>query len=344
MVRSIGPAEFVERAWTLPVLDVRSPGEYKLGHLPNAISFPLFDDTERAEVGTLYKQVGQLQAMERGLEIVGGKMRPMFAQGLGYAKDGKLLVHCWRGGKRSESVANLLAVAGLEVYVLKGGYKAYRNWVLDQFRVPEQFLVLGGLTGSGKTRILHHLQAQGQAVLDIEGHAAHRGSAFGRLGQTSYVSPQQFENGMANDLACLHGRPVWLEDESRVLGSLTLPQGLWDQKQQAPVFFVEIPDAERVRLLLEDYGTVDRAGIAASIKKISQKLGGLATQQALAALEADDAELLTRMLLDYYDKLYLNSLRAKPGVEVHRFVFDRFDVEEISIVLCAKARELGYPT
>jgi tRNA 2-selenouridine synthase len=342
MVRSLGAAEFVMRARELPVLDVRSPGEFKQGHLPGAISFPLFDDAERAEVGTLYKQVGQIQATERGLEIVGGKLKPMFAEGLGHARDGKLMVHCWRGGKRSESVANLLAVAGLEVCILKGGYKAYRNWVLEQFNVPGQFLVVGGLTGSGKTRILHHLHAQGQAVLDIEGHAAHRGSAFGRLGQTSYVSPQQFENGMAQDLAWLHGRPIWLEDESRVLGSLILPQGLWNQKQQAPVFFVEIPDAERVRLLLEDYGSVDRAGIAASIRKISEKLGGLATKQALAALEADDAELLTRMLLDYYDKLYRNSLRAKPGVPVHRFTFERFDVAEIAASLCGKARDLGF--
>ena len=110
MVKKIEAAEFVQISRELPVLDVRSPGEFKQGHVPGAISFPLFDDTERAEVGTLYKQVGQVQAVERGLEIVGGKMRGMFAEGLAHAKNGKLMVHCWRGGKRSESVANLLAV------------------------------------------------------------------------------------------------------------------------------------------------------------------------------------------------------------------------------------------
>ncbi|HEX2901458.1 MAG TPA: tRNA 2-selenouridine(34) synthase MnmH [Bacteroidia bacterium] len=342
MVKNIAAQEFVTFSRALPVLDVRSPGEFRQGHIPGAISFPLFDDGERAEVGTLYKQVGQMQAVERGLEIVGGKMRTMFAQGLAHAQDGKLMVHCWRGGKRSESVANLLAVAGLEVYVLIGGYKSYRRWVLDQFALQHRFLVVGGLTGTGKTRILHHLRMQGQAMLDIEGHAAHRGSAFGRLGQTTFVSPQQFENGMATDLAALAGHDIWIEDESRVLGSLTLPQAFWDQKQAAPVFYVEIPDADRIRMLLEDYGTVDHAGVAASIAKISQNLGGLRTQQALEALRADDGETLTRMLLDYYDKLYQNSLKAKPKEHVHHLRFDRFDLEEISSALLAKARELGY--
>ena len=343
MVRSLLPEEFVERAQETPVLDVRSPGEYRLGHLSQAISFPLFNDQERAEVGTLYKQVGQMEAVERGLEIVGGKMREMFAQGLGYAKEGKLLVHCWRGGKRSESVANLMAVAGLDVAVLKGGYKAYRNWVLGKFSVPEQFLVLGGLTGSGKTRVLHRLQALGQAVLDIEDRAAHRGSAFGRLGQNRYVAPQQFENEMAQDLHLLHGRSIWLEDESRVLGGLILPPKLWEQKQAAPVFFIEIPDEERVRLLMEDYGSLDHGGVASSINKISEKLGGLRTKQALEALESNQGEVLTRMLLDYYDKLYLNSLREKPKeTAVHHLTFDRFDLDEIATALLEKAHSLGY--
>lgn len=342
MVRQVDPETFVKLSATVPTLDVRSPGEYRLGHLTGAISFPLFDDSERAEVGTLYKQVGQLQAVERGLEIVGGKMREMFTQGMSHAREGKLLVHCWRGGQRSASVANLLAVAGLDVAVLKGGYKAYRNWVLGMFDRPHAFLVVGGLTGSGKTRILHHLQARGQAILDIEGHAAHRGSAFGRLGQNRYVSPQQFENDMAHALFQLQGRPTWLEDESRVLGSLTLPQRLWEQKQAAPVFFVEIPDGERVRLLIEDYGELDHAGLAASIRKISEKLGGLRTQQALAMLAANDTEPLTRLLLDYYDKLYLNSLKAKPQGKVHKLTFGRFDLDEICDRLLAEARAAGH--
>jgi tRNA 2-selenouridine synthase len=342
MVRIIGVEEFITRSSALSILDVRSPGEHRLGHLPGALSFPLFDDSERAEVGILYKQVGQLQAVERGLEIVGGKMKSMFAQGISHARDGQLMVHCWRGGKRSESVGNLLSVAGLEVFVLQGGYKAYRNWVLQQFVPEREYLVVGGLTGSGKTRILHHLRSQGQAVLDIEGHAAHRGSAFGRLGQTHFVSPQQFENAMANDLYGLEGRPIWMEDESRVLGGLTLPQALWEKKQRSPVFYVEIPEKERVRLLLEDYASQDKAGIAASISKISRSLGDLRTQQALEALKAEDRELLTRMLLKYYDKLYKNSMAAKPEGTVHHFSFHRFDLDEITQTIRSKALRMGF--
>lgn len=342
MVKTILADEFVRLSWQLPVLDVRSPGEFRMGHISSAISFPLFDDGERAEIGTLYKQMGQLPAVERGLEIVGGKMKEMFVQGLAHARGGKVMVHCWRGGKRSESVANLLSVAGLEVYLLKGGYKAYRNWVLDQFKCKQSFIVVGGLTGTGKTRILHALREQGQAILDIEDRAAHRGSAFGRLGQIGYVSPQQFENGMAEDLAQLSGKTIWLEDESRVLGSLTLPQSLWDQKQLAPVFYVEIPDEDRVQMLLEDYGELNHEGVAASIRKISQSLGGLRTQQALDALARNDAEVLVRMLLAYYDKLYQNSLLAKPGGKVHHLKFERFDLDEITDSLKAKATELGF--
>jgi tRNA 2-selenouridine synthase len=342
MVKTVAAEEFVQLSRQLPVLDVRSPGEFRLGHVPGAISFPLFDDGERAEVGTLYKQMGQQQAVQRGLEIVSGKMKDMFMQGMAHAKEGKIMVHCWRGGKRSESVANLLSVAGLDVSLLQGGYKAYRNWVLDRYQEPHKLLVLGGLTGSGKTRILLHLQAQGQAMMDIEAHAAHRGSAFGRLGQTTYTSPQQFENGMAQDLANLKGRFIWIEDESRVLGSLSLPQGLWDQKQAAPVFYVEIPDGERKRMLLEDYGAQDHEGIAASIRKISNSLGGLRTQQALDALAANDGETLTDMLIAYYDKLYRNSLGVKPTGVVHHFKFERFDLDEIAATLLHKATELGF--
>ena len=341
MVRAITAEEFVKMSWEVAVLDVRSPGEFKQGHIPSAINFPLFDDGERAEVGTLYKQVGKLPAVERGLEIVSGKMKDMFMQGLSYARDGKILVHCWRGGKRSESVANLLGVAGLDVCLLTGGYKAYRNWVLDRFKQQQSFLVLGGLTGSGKTRILHHLRSLGQSVLDIEAHAAHRGSAFGRLGQTTYVSPQQFENGMAEDLCRLSGSTIWLEDESRVLGSLILPQSLWDQKQLAPVFYIEIPDADRIRMLLEDYGGQNHEGVAASIKKIAQSLGGLRSQQALDALAADDGPLLTQMLLDYYDKLYRNSLEAKPKQNIVHLKFERFDLDEICNRLLEEVRAQG---
>jgi tRNA 2-selenouridine synthase len=341
MVRNIDVASFVEKASNLPVLDVRSPGEYKQGHIPGAVSFPLFEDSERAEVGTLYKQVGQLQAVERGLEIVGGKMKEMFTKGLSQAKESKIMVHCWRGGKRSESVANLLAVAGLEVFVLKGGYKAYRNWVLAQFELPWHFMVLGGMTGVGKTRILQHLRERGEAVLDIEGLAQHRGSAFGRLGQLGFASPQQFENGIAEQLRLLSGRKIWIEDESRVLGSLTIPTKLWDQKLLAPVYMVSIPQQDRIRLLIEDYGDFDLSQLAHSIKKISKSLGGIRTKQALEMLEARDQESLVQLLLQYYDKLYLNNLEERKPKSVQSFNFDRFDLDEICEQLVAVARASG---
>lgn len=341
MVRKIEVEEFVELSRSIPVLDVRSPKEFKQGHIPNAISYPLFDDAERAEVGTLYKQLGQQQAIERGIEIVSGKMNTMFMKGVSYAKDKKLLVHCWRGGKRSESVAGLLAVSGIDVFVLKGGYKAYRNWVLRQFESPIHFNVLGGLTGIGKTRMLYRLEELGEAILDIEGLAAHRGSAFGRLGQGKYVSPQLFENTMAEKLALLKGRKIWIEDESRVLGGLIIPTKIWEKKIEAPLYFVSIPDSARVEMLLADYGDFSHADLKKSILKIQKRLGGLRTKQALDALANNESLELVRLLLDYYDQLYMDSKKSRDQVTFYRLAFQQFDLDQICAELISQARSHG---
>ena len=304
--------EFVEVSQNIPVLDVRSPGEFHKGHIPGAYSFPLFSDTERAEIGTLYKQVGQEQAMERGLEIVSPKIKDMVVEAKDLAHEGRLMVHCWRGGLRSESVANLLKVAGIQVNVLNGGYKAYRQWVLGKFEEDFDIRVLGGMTGSGKTEVLHQLLGRGEAVIDLEAIANHRGSAFGRLGLSEgRITQAQFENEFANQLLLNKGRTIWMEDESRQIGSLIIPGSVWEQMLTAPFFFLDATFEYRVARLLEDYGHFQPSQIEGAIDRIKKRLGGLRHQQATTLLEQDEREDLVKMLLGYYDQSYRHSMQQR---------------------------------
>ncbi len=303
--------EFVAAAGNVPVLDVRSPGEFNKGHFPGAVSFPLFSDTERAEVGTLYKQVGQQQAMERGLELVSPKIREMVVEAQEIATDKKLLIHCWRGGLRSQSVAGLLKVAGIEVKVLEGGYKAYRRWVLNSFEKEYRFQVLGGMTGSGKTEVLQLLKEAGEEVIDLEKIADHRGSSFGRLGAYGRITQAQFENDLANQLFQKEKHRIWLEDESRQIGSLIIPNSIWEQMMEAPFVFLDPQLPYRVAKLIEDYGSFEVSEIQEAIDRIKRRLGRLRHRQAMAYLHDGNKEDLVTMLLEYYDKSYLHAMKDR---------------------------------
>ena len=187
--------EFLDKAQTLPIIDVRSPGEYQHAHIPGAISIPLFDNDERAQVGTKYKNAGKDSAVLLGLSLVGPKLADFVKQSKKLNPQGKeVLVHCWRGGMRSSSFAWLLDTAGLTASTLVGGYKAYRNTVLSAFSEPHNLIILGGKTGSGKTDILKELARQGEQIIDLEGLANHKGSTYGAIGQAPQPATEQFEN------------------------------------------------------------------------------------------------------------------------------------------------------
>ena len=307
----ISASEFVESAQNIPVLDVRSPGEFEKGHFPGALSFPLFSNYERAEIGTMYKQVGQQEAMERGFEVVGPKIKDMVVQAKAAAVDGKLLVHCWRGGMRSESVANLLNLTGLQVRSLQGGYKAFRNWVLSKLDETYDLRVIGGMTGSNKTGILKALKDAGEATVDLESIAQHKGSSFGALGVEGKTTQAQFENELAVALHFEADQMIWVEDESRKIGSITLPRGLWEQMISAPFYFINAPRRERITHLVQDYGSYPQELLLAAILRIKNRLGGLRTSHALQFLAEKDAESLVDLLLEYYDKAYLRSMEKR---------------------------------
>ena len=320
MATALPVDEFLAEARRFPLVDVRSPGEYLHGHIPGAINIPLFTDEERARVGTLYKQKGAQEALLAGLEIVGPKMPGFVREACLIAREGRLLVHCWRGGMRSGSFAWLMETAGLQVTTLRSGYKAYRRQVLSAYDLPLQLRIVGGETGSGKTEILQHIARAGEQVLDLEAIAHHRGSAFGALGQEPQPSVEQFENNLYDAFSRLdQSRPIWLEDESRSIGRVYVPNPLWAQMEQAPVYRIRIPQEVRLKRLVRDYGSFPKEELEAAILRISKRLGDLSTRQALEALHEGRLEETARISLAYYDKAY-NFPHAKRNYAGVRFV------------------------
>lgn len=309
--------EFLKLADKYPVVDVRSPKEFAQGHISGARSLPLFDNDERAGVGTLYKQSGRYAAILRGLDIIGPKMSSFLKKGVAWARDGRILVHCWRGGMRSESMAWLFERADLQADTLIGGYKVYREYIRQSFDDNSPLVVLGGMTGSGKTDILHHLQKQGEQVLDLEGIAHHKGSAFGAIGQEPQPTTEQYENNLADAWRRFSAeKPVWLEDESRAIGMVSLPETLYSRMQQSPVIEIQIPREARIKRLVDEYACYADEQLEAALHRISKRLGGQNEQAAVKALKEGDYETVADITLWYYDKAYKKTLEKRAAREV----------------------------
>lgn len=321
--------KFIDAAAEQPVFDVRSPSEFEQGHIPGAHSIPLFDDGERAEIGKLYKEKGRDAAFKRGLEFVGPKMRRFVEEVESISGGGNVLVHCWRGGMRSRSFAWLMEQAGISTAVLEKGYKAFRNFVLRLFARSYPLIVLGGMTGSGKTEVLHALRSQGEPVIDLEGLANHKGSAFGHLGEEEQPTGEQFENNLGMELYRMDpDRPIWIEDESQAIGARILPKPFFASMREAPVLWLEVPLPVRIERLVTEYGDYDSGDLEQSIRNIRKRLGGLRTQQALDALEIGELDRVAEIVLGYYDKTYRYGLRKRPEERIHTFDTNLHDPAE----------------
>lgn len=330
-----------------PVLDVRSPGEYKHAHMPNAYSLPLFTDEERKVVGTAYNQQSKQQAVRIGLEYFGKKMVLMLDEATTFVKsfyskqaasphDNTVIVHCWRGGMRSAGVAWLLDLYGFKVYTIIGGYKAYRKWVLHQFEHDYDIKVLGGYTGAGKTCLINCLRKVGQSVINLEALAAHKGSAFGALGMPQQPTQEMFENLLADELAAIsNANYTWLEDESRRIGQLGIPAPFYDTMQRKPLYFIDIPFNNRLSELVAAYGYYDKALLADAILRIQKRLGGLETKNALRHLDEGNMEDCFRILLTYYDKCYTKGLitRGNANENIIKIVAEQVDVKKNAALL-----------
>jgi len=350
-VQKITIEEFLKLARQYPVLDVRSPGEYTHAHIPIAHSLPLFTDEERKQVGTAYKQQSREVAIKIGLDYFGVKMKTMVEQTETIDADfnksgiamnvpvppsggggGCVLVHCWRGGMRSAAVAWLLDMYGFKVYVLTGGYKAYRKWVLAQFEKDYNFNIIGGYTGSGKTLLIHELIKENKTVIDLEGLANHKGSAFGTIENKSQPGQEMFENSLAealfdtgykipdesvqNQASSIQfpASCIYVEDESQRIGNLQIPMPLWRTMRKAPVFFMDIPFEERLEYITEEYGKQSKHYLKDAILRIQKRLGGLETKNAVNFLEEDNFKESFRILLTYYDKWYHKGLYNRENI------------------------------
>lgn len=341
MPQKLSIEELLPLTDSIPLIDVRSPGEYDLAHIPGAVNIPIFDNEERRQVGIKYKVGGKENAVLLGLDFVGPKMSTFVREAKKLARDKKILVHCWRGGMRSGSMAWLFETAGLEVSVLEGGYKAYRKYIREQFSKPAKLMVLGGYTGSGKTEILQILKEKGEQFLDIEGIANHRGSVFGPLGQDDQPGNEHFENLLADVWRKFDfSKTIWVEDESRQLGRVGIPDPLFQQIREAPMIKIDVPKKDREIRLVKEYGAFDKAILHEMIDKIKKRLGGLVTSEAHEALDSGNLLKVASLTLTYYDKAYGFGASKRDGDKVFDLEVETDDATENAEKVLALCQEV----
>lgn len=330
--------KFLELSAEIPVIDVRTPNEYAAGHIPGAINIPLFSNEERAVVGTDYKKLGRHKAMLQAMDFVGPRMSSLVREAEILAgPTGRLLVHCWRGGMRSESVAWLYNLYGLEAHTLEKGYKAFRNYVVDSWKIPLSLQVLGGYTGSKKTEILTEISRLGHPVLDLEYLASHRGSVFGHINLKAQPTQEQFENDLALALRKLpRNTRIWIEDESRHIGRLIIPNNLYDNIRSSPLVFLDVDEHARVTYLSKLYGQSSVSELKELVLKIERRLGGQRAREAISAIEEQNLDRAAAILLSYYDRSYSYGVNRRQHEPLLRLSFHSEDVAQIAETILAR--------
>lgn len=299
------------------VLDARSPAEHALDHLPGAQSWPVLDDEERRVVGTQYKQESAFDARKRGAALVARRIAELLElKAADKPREWQPLVYCWRGGQRSGTLAWFLDQVGFRVTLLQGGYKAFRAAVraeLEQLPARHRFIVIGGRTGSGKSRLLQALASEGAQVLDLEALACHRGSVLGALPEVPQPSQKQFENRVWQALRAFDpSRPVFVESESRKIGALQVPEALiLRMRSHGRVCLVEMPLAARVALLLEDYAHFAReperfCGLLSTLVELRGHETVLRWQEYARA--GRWSTVFQALVIEHYDPLYQRSM------------------------------------
>ena len=346
MIQKLDIKGFLKKAKNsqTPVIDVRSPAEFHKGHIPGAKNIPIFNDEERKTVGILYKQKGKEEAILKGLDLIGPKMRQIVESAKMIGEYPELMVHCWRGGMRSESMAWLWHMSGYNVSVLEGGYKAYRRHVHQAFEFAWKFIVVAGKTGSGKTAILHVLSKKGEQVLDLEGLAHHKGSSFGGIGQQEQPTVQQFENDLHEALASLSSdQPVWLEDESHSIGRVYVPLVMWHRMQDSPTVIIDLPDEVRIERLVKEYAGERDEELKEAFCRIAKRLGGKQLKDALNALEKGNYKLAVTIALSYYDKAYSYGMKQKHEKYVFPLYLEGDNPLETADKLISLRKQMIYP-
>ncbi|NDP62157.1 tRNA 2-selenouridine(34) synthase MnmH [Polaromonas sp.] len=299
------------------VIDARSEGEYAEDHLPGAVNWPSLHDDERKIVGTRYKQISQFEAKKLGAALVAKNIAEHIQREvLDKPREWQPLVYCWRGGKRSGSLALILDQIGFKVTLVDGGYKAFRAALvadLPQLAAQHHYRVVCGPTGSGKTRLLQALAAQGAQVLDLEALANHRSSVLGLIPGVAQPSQKAYDSRIWTALSSFDAaRPVYIESESKKVGNVAVPEGLITAMRTSPCLQLDLPERERVALLLEDYDFFVR-----DIEFFCDRLGALTEARGKAtvldwqarARSGDVASVVLELLLNHYDPGYLQSMK-----------------------------------
>ncbi len=315
-----------------PIIDLRTPKEFSQGHWPGATNIPLFNNEERAAIGKSYKQDGQHRAIILGLGIVSPKLSRLI-KSLKEIKQKQesedlndsvnyLKLYCWRGGMRSASVAWLSYILDLKPVLLLGGYKAYRNWVLNQFTKEWPLKLIGGKTGTGKTDLLLSLEKKGVSIIDLEGLANHRGSSFGSLGLPSQPSTEQYENNIGETLEIFaknKSKEIFVEAESANLGHCRIPFEFFRQMRASKMIEVNRSIEERINQLVGVYGCQDKKMLIAATLRITKRLGPQRTAKALKAIEEKNWGEACFEILDYYDRYYekdLSKIKNKKSIDI----------------------------
>jgi tRNA 2-selenouridine synthase len=298
------------------IVDARSPSEFALDHLPGSTNWPVLSDDERITVGTLYKQVNSFQAHKEGAALVAANISRIISEHvLGLPKTWQPMIYCWRGGKRSNSLATVLGAIGFKVQVLEGGYKAFRTELVSDMTglvEPLQMRVVCGPTGSGKTLLLNHLKDCGAQVLDLEQIAVHRSSVLGRIPGTEQPSQKSFETKLWSALSKLDPhRLVFVESESRKIGNLNIPEPLIQKMRASPCVDLQLPHAERVKLLLDEYDFLarDAALFSSKLAALLPLLGAEVLRRWNDWIEQKEVQRVVEELLHlHYDPAYSGSI------------------------------------
>lgn len=311
----------------IPLLDVRSPGEFRRGHIPGAINLPVLSDEERAMVGTTHARSGTEAAVSLGLSLVGPHLAEKLATARKLTRNRhEALLYCWRGGMRSSCMAWLLETGGFRIGLLRGGYKAYRTLVRNELEQPFKLLVLSGMTGCGKTDILNALAARGKQVLDLEALARHRGSAFGSVA----FSAEQPRNEHVENM--IHARmrafnpecPIWVEDEDRHIGTVTLAEAFFKRMRACPLIVVDLPRPMRIQRLVGMYAEqASTDELLRALEHLEKRLGSETRKICAEAIRAGRHADAATLLLNYYDKAYAHQIEARADSIICRIQLER---------------------
>ncbi len=311
------------------LIDVRSPDEYYKGHMPNSINIPIFNNEERALIGKKYKHLGREKAVIEGFKIIEKKLdnlvEKIFQEKDKYLNLNKenhldeiaIKVYCARGGMRSQSICWLLNKFNYPCLILNGGYKVYRNWVLKTFSKDHKIIVIGGKTGTRKTKILNKLKSLNFQIIDFESLANHRGSSFGGLGMIEQPTNEQFENLISENLHKFNCRNnIFVEAESPNIGKNRIPHELYKQMLTSNRIEIIRDIKLRIEELINTYSSFPKNELKESVLKITKRLGPQRTKSALDGIEREDWEVVCNSVLEYYDKCYEYELKNKKNVKI----------------------------